>query len=715
MSHKNKKSPLTHSTSVSSAIPYEKLLVKLFSNYKSKSLSHKQICSLLKFKEGAQRKLVFDKLIELTRKGMIKRVGHSEFSLTREENLIYGSLSIVNSGVGFVSVSGEGKDIFISPNNMGNAMDGDQVEVRILKSGGKRIEGEITQVLARERTHIVGRIRFNTKQPRLIPDNPKLGAEILLDEEFLHGAQHGDRVIAKIVGWPAQGKLWGEVVETLSGLTDHDAEMLSILCYNGIAFEFPQEVIDEAQNIDTEIKEIEVKNRRDFKDILTFTIDPVDAKDFDDALSYQILENGNIEVGIHIADVGHYVRPGSFLDKEAQKRGNSVYLADRVIPMLPEQLSNIACSLRPQEDKYCFSTVLEFDKSFNIVKEWFGKTRIYSDHRFTYEEAQEIIENKEGKYCEEIITLDTIAKFYRSKRLIKGALDIESEEIRFRFDKSGAPCEVIIKKSKDAHKLIEEFMLLANKKVAEYIGRPRKNHVVPSSVYRIHDLPDPAKIDQLKVFLDKFGLTLNSFEPKHIAKNLNTLFDNIKGNAEAGFIQSLAIRTMAKAAYDTENIGHYGLSFEYYSHFTSPIRRYADLLIHRILQEELTTKKHASSSEKLQDVCKHISKMERKAADAERESAKYFQTLFVADQIGETFRGVITGIADHGLFIRMNDNLCEGMVPIQEIPGDRFYFDQNTFRIVGTRTKKEYNFGDTVTVRIIDVKPKKRQIDLELL
>ena len=715
MSLKKNKIKSPQSNSASSSIPYEKLLVKLFSNHGSKSLSHKQICGLLKIKEGAQRKLVFDKLIELTRKRVIKRIGHSEFSLSKEENLTHGTLSIVNSGVGFVSVSAQGKDIFISPNNMGNAMDGDQVEVRILKSGGKRIEGEITQVIARERTHIVGRIRYNTKQPRLIPDNPKLGAEILLDEDFLQGAQHGDRVIAKIVGWPAQGKLWGEVVETLSGLTDHDSEMLSILCYNAIAFEFPQEVIDEAQTIDTEIKEDEIKNRRDFKDILTFTIDPADAKDFDDALSYQILENGNIEVGIHIADVGHYVRPGSALDKEAQKRGNSVYLADRVIPMLPEQLSNIACSLRPNEDKYCFSVVLEFDKSNDIVNEWFGKTRIHSNHRFTYEEAQEIIENKEGKYYQEILTLDTIAKYYRSKRLTKGALDIESEEVRFRFDKSGEPSEVMIKRSKDAHKLIEEFMLLANKKVAEFIGRPRKNHVVPSSVYRIHDLPDPAKIDQLKVFLDKFGLTLNSFEPKHIAKNLNELFDKIKGNAESGFVQSLAIRTMAKAAYDTENIGHYGLSFEYYSHFTSPIRRYADLLIHRILHDELTTKKHAISGDKLQDVCKHISKMERKAADAERESAKYFQTLFVADRIGETFSGVVTGIADHGLFVRMNDNLCEGMVPIQEIPGDRFFFDQNTFRIVGARTKKEYNFGDAVTVRISDVKPKKRQIDLELL
>jgi ribonuclease R len=432
-------------------------------------------------------------------------------------------------------------------------------------------------------------------------------------------------------------------------------------------------------------------------------------------LSFQNLENGNIEVGIHIADVGHYVQIGSALDKEAQKRGNSVYLADRVIPMLPEQLSNIACSLRPLEDKYCFSVVLEFDSNYTIVNEWFGKTRIFSNHRFTYEEAQDIIEKKEGLYSKEILKLDAIAKFYRSKRLVKGALDIESEEIRFKFNPNGEPSEVVIKRSKDAHKLIEEFMLLANKKVAEFIGKPRKNHQVPTSVYRIHDLPDPAKIDQLKVFLDKFDLTLNSFDPKHIAKSLNKLFDQIKGNAEAGFVQSLAIRTMAKAAYDIENIGHYGLSFEYYSHFTSPIRRYADLLIHRILFDELTTKKHHYQNENLQTICKHISKTERKAADAERESAKYFQTLFVEDNIGEEFTGIITGIADHGLFVRMDQNLCEGMVPIQDIPGDRFYFDQDTFRIIGARTKKEYNFGDVVKVKIIEVKPQKRQIDLELI
>ena len=709
---KNKSSLKTQP--INSSIPYDKLILKLITSHKNKVLSHRQICGMLTIKDPNLRKLIFEKLIELSRQGKINRVGHAEFSLSTTESLLIGNLTIVNSGVGFVNIEGQAKDVFVGPNNLGNAMDGDEVEIRILKSGGRRTEGEVISVLKRERTHVVGKVRYNTKQPRLIVDNPKLGGEINIEEDFLNGAKHGDKVILRITDWPANGKLWGEVIEVLSNRNDHDAEMISILCYNGIPFQFPEEVVTEAETTKTEVSEEEVKLRRDFKGITTFTIDPIDAKDFDDALSFQVLPTGNIEIGIHIADVGHYVRPGSPLDMEARKRGNSVYLADRVIPMLPEQLSNIACSLRPNEDKYCFSVVLEFDTQFSIVSEWFGKTRIFSNHRFSYEDAQEIIEAKTGIYSEEILKLDEIAKHYRSIRLSKGALNIESEEIRFRMDGSGNPAAVMVKKSKDAHKLIEEFMLLANKKVAEFIGKPRKNHSPPTSVYRIHDLPDPAKIEQLKVFLDKFDISLDNFDPKHIAKSLNTLFEKIKDSSEFGFIQSLSIRTMAKAIYDTENIGHYGLSFEYYSHFTSPIRRYADLMIHRILLEELTTKKHHKSNE-LQDICKHISKTERKASDAERESSKYFQTVFVMDKIGETFAGTITGIADHGLFVRMDENFCEGMVAIQEIPGDRYYFEQQSFRIIGAKTKKEFNFGDRVTVLISDVKPNKRQIELELI
>lgn len=699
---------------VNSSIPYDKLILKLITSHKNKVLSHRQVCGMLNVKEPVLRKLIFDKLVELSRQGKIKRVGHADFSLSTTEDLLTGNLSIVNSGVGFVSIVGQSKDVFIGQNNLGNAMDGDEVKIRVLKSGGRRIEGEVASVLKRERTHVVGRVRYNTKQPRLVLDNPKLGGEINIEEDFLNGAKHGDRAIVKITHWPENGKLWGEVVEVLSNRTDHDAEMLSILCFNGIPFQFPDEVISEAETTKTEITEEEVKLRRDFKGITTFTIDPIDAKDFDDALSFQELSNGNYEIGIHIADVGHYVRPGSSLDNEARKRGNSVYLADRVIPMLPEQLSNIACSLRPNEDKYCFSVVLEFDKDFSIISEWFGKTRIYSNHRFSYEDAQEIIEAKEGRFSTEILKLDEIAKYYRAKRLAKGALNIESEEIRFSMDNTGNPAAVLVKKSKDAHKLIEEFMLLANKKVAEHIGKPRKNYTVPASVYRVHDLPDPAKIEQLKVFLDKFEISLDNFDPKHIAKSLNSLFEKIKDSNEFNFIQSLSIRTMAKAIYDTENIGHYGLSFEFYSHFTSPIRRYADLLIHRILFDELNHSKRKDPKE-LQDICKHISKTERKAADSERESSKYFQTVFVLDKIGEVFPGTVTGIADHGLFVRMDENFCEGMVSIQDIPGDRYYFEQESFRIIGAKTKKEFNFGDRVTVRITDVKPNKRQIELELV
>jgi ribonuclease R len=402
------------------------------------------------------------------------------------------------------------------------------------------------------------------------------------------------------------------------------------------------------------------------------------------------------------------------MDAEALKRSNSVYLVDRVIPMLPEQLSNIACSLRPHEDKYSFSAVFEMDENGKVYNQWYGKTAIHSNRRFTYEEAQEIIEGKDGDHKEEILTIDKIAKILRNKRLKNGALSIESEEMRFKLNDKGNPAEVIIKTSKDAHKLIEEFMLLANRNVATFLSKPAKGRDPFPMIYRVHDKPDIEKMGMFAVFIEKFGHKINLHDPSQIAKNLNSLFDEIRGENEFSLIQSMAIRSMAKASYETENIGHYGLAFDYYSHFTSPIRRYADLVVHRILQEELTTKQHRYGSE-LNDICKRISKNERKASEAERESTKYFQTLFVSEHVGETFVGTISGIADHGIFVRMDENHCEGMVPMMDIPGDRFYFDQDKFRIIGARTHKEYNFGDKVRVSIKQVNPRKRQIDLELI
>jgi ribonuclease R len=594
-------------------------------------------------------------------------------------------------------------------------MNGDLVKVRVFKQGPKRDEGAVVEVKERERVQFVGTLHFRERNILLIPDSTKSGIEIIIAKENLNGAKEGEKVLAKIIAWPKSSSTpYGEIIAVLGMPGSNDTEMLSILYNQGIDPVFPQQVLDEAEFIPIELDEAEVANRRDFREVLTFTIDPIDARDFDDAISYKKLENGHLEIGVHIADVSHYVRPGMAMDAEALKRSNSVFLVDRVIPMLPEQLSNIACSLRPHEDKYSFSAVFEMDEKGKVYNQWYGKTAIHSNRRFTYEEAQEIIEGKDGDYKEEILTIDKIAKILRNKRLKNGALSIESEEMRFKLNEKGNPAEVIIKTSKDAHKLIEEFMLLANRHVATFLSKPEKGRDPFPMIYRVHDKPDIEKMGMFAVFIEKFGHKINLQDPSQIAKNLNSLFDEIRGENEFSLIQSMAIRSMAKASYETENIGHYGLAFDYYSHFTSPIRRYADLVVHRILQEELTTKQHRYGSE-LNDICKRISKNERKASEAERESTKYFQTLFVSEHVGETFAGTISGIADHGIFVRMDENHCEGMVPMMDIPGDRFYFDQDKFRIIGARTHKEYNFGDKVRVSIKQVNPRKRQIDLELI
>ncbi|MES2588448.1 MAG: ribonuclease R [Bacteroidota bacterium] len=709
MSKKKSKKPSKFTKSLTHIVQ------KIFEKNPEKSFSHKEICIEISLKDNELRKQAFSILKDLSREGFLTETSSSSFKLNSSTDFIEGEIQITQKGSAFLLSKDDKADIYISQGNTNQAMNGDIVRVAITKAGSSRREGKVVEIVQRERTQFVGTVDVKEKFAFFIPDNQRTGIDIYIPIEKLNGARNKDRVLVKITAWPKTAENpYGEVLEVLTSKSPNDNEMLSILCSQGIEIKFPQEVIAAAENVTMELDEEEVKTRRDFRKVTTFTIDPADAKDFDDALSIQKLENGNWEIGVHIADVSHYVQPGSPMDMEASKRGNSVYLVDRVIPMLPEQLSNLACSLRPNEDKYTFSAVFEMDEEGKIYSEWFGKTAIHSDRRFSYEQAQEIIEGAEGDFKSEILLFDKIAKVLRKKRLKHGALNIESEEMRFQLNEDGNPIGVVTKISKDANKLIEEFMLLANKKVAMFIAKPNKKKDAIPFVFRCHDKPDVTKIETFKMFIDKFGYDLKFTKTEEIATAINTLLDDIRYKNEYSLIQSMAIRSMAKASYETTNIGHYGLAFEYYTHFTSPIRRYADLLVHRIVFEELQGKNHRYGNQ-LNDICKNISRMERKATECERESSKYFQVLFMQDKLGMVFEGTVSGLAEFGMFVKINENGCEGMIPMADLPGDRFAFEQDKYRIIGAKTKKEYNFGDQVEVQVMAIDLRKRQINLELV
>lgn len=688
---------------------------KLFDQSPDSDLSLKEICHAVDIRESELRKQTYNVLKELTASGFLKETSHGTFKVDSNTKTVEGEIQLTQRGAGFVLTDKNEPDIFVAPQHLNHALNGDRVRVSITKKTATKTEGQVVEILQRERTQFVGTLDVKAKFAFFIPDNQRNGIDIYVPKEKMNGAKDKDKVLVRITAWPKSSQSpFGEVVEVLGSHNTNDTEMIGILVNQGLEINFPDAVMAEAEKVTMDLDPEEVKKRRDFRNITTLTIDPVDAKDFDDAISLQWLENGNVEIGVHIADVSHYVQPGSALDEEALKRSNSVYLVDRVIPMLPEQLSNMACSLRPNEDKFSFSAVFEMDENGKILNEWFGKTVINSNHRFSYEEAQEIIEGAEGPYKKEILFLDTIAKMYRKKRLKNGALNIESEEMRFELDDQGNPINVILKTSKDAHKLVEEFMLLANKQVATKMGKPKGNKDPIPFIYRCHDKPDTEKIALFKLFISKFHHELNYKGPEDISKSINALLANIKLTNEYSLIQTMAIRSMSKATYETDNIGHYGLAFTYYTHFTSPIRRYADLMVHRILFDELNGTQHKYGS-KLNEICKRISRNERKAIDAERESNKFFQSLFMQDHLGEEFEGTISGIADFGIFVKMNDNQCEGMIPLIDIPGDRWFFDAEKYSVVGAKTKQEYNFGDAVRVKVLEVDTRKRQINLELI
>ena len=680
------------------------------------SYNYKQISERLQISDSQTRKLVLNALNSLTQEGALNEFSRGNFTLNLANKGIIGRVDAVSRGGAYVLIEGRDKDIYVHEKNMNRALHGDKVALEIISSPRGRAEGRITEIIEREAKQFVGVIKMSKNYAFLITDNLKMNIDLYIPLDKLNGAKEGDKVLGKVTSWPkGVDNPFGEIVEVIGRPGENNAEMIGILLKNDLAVKFPQEVIAAAEKVSIELDEEEIKKRRDMRDVLTFTIDPFDAKDFDDALSYLPLENGRIEVGIHIADVSHYVQPGTPMDKEALKRGNSTYLVDRVVPMLPEQLSNIACSLRPNEDKYTFSAVFELDENGKIHKEWFGKAVIHSDRRFAYEDAQEVIEGRSEELKEPILTLDKIAKKLRKKRLNNGALSIESEEIRFKLDENGAPVEVVKKIAKDANKLIEEFMLLANRRVAHFVGEIKGEAASNTNfVYRVHDKPDPTKIHTFGVFIEKFGYDLKIKNMDEVASKINGLFDQIRDTPEYSLVQSMAIRSMAKATYETLNVGHYGLAFSHYTHFTSPIRRYADLVVHRILFDKLN-KRSVNYGNQLQEICKHISIQERKSVEAERESNKYFQAKFLEEHVGEVFDGTVSGLADFGMFVRLDENYCEGMINMASIPGDHFYFDADKFCIVGKRHKEIYNFGDKVTVQVIGVDTFKRQINLEIV
>ncbi len=673
--------------------------------------NYKQLSKQIGVSHEATKQLVRHILEDLLDKKKVAEVSKGKFKLNANHSSLEGTIEVTKSGNGYVLVDQLTEDIFIHRTNMPHLISGDRVEVSIVSfKKSNRLEGIIDNVILRNSTHIAGRLIKKRKNAIVKSSNPSVGFDVSIPFKEVIDLDDGLLVVCEILDWGNKHTLpSGRIDKILGKSGDNGAEIESILIDYNIDISFDKEIEQAANNIMDVITKEDIKKRRDFREITTFTIDPFDAKDFDDALSVQYLDNGNIEVGIHIADVTHYLKKNDIIDKEAQERATSIYLVDRVIPMLPEILSNQLCSLRPKEEKLTFSAVFELNKEAEIINRWFGKTLIFSDKRFTYEDAQTIIEDEKGLYSKELISLNQLAKKLREKRKKNGAISFNKTETKFKLDEQKNPISLILKQSKDAHKLIEEFMLLANKNVAEFIG-----HKQLPFVYRIHDSPDPNKLQTLSHFLKGFGYNLKTENKKVISKSMNTILDQIKDKEEANMIETLTIRTMAKAIYTTENIGHYGLAFDYYSHFTSPIRRYPDVMVHRLLENVINGGKKESINE-LEKLCKHASEMEIIASKAERDSIKYMQVKFISKYVGHTLEGIVSGLTDFGMFIEVQNTSCEGLIRLRDIPNDFYYYDEANFCIKGQQTNAIYRIGIKVIVKIESVNLENREINLSLI
>lgn len=705
-------------------------ILKILKSEPNQTFNYKQIAAKFGVDDPSSRNQIIKKLSQLAAKKEIEEIGRGKFKIVPNINTYSGRLDITSKGSGYVIVTDLEDDIFIPNNNLNKALHGDEVEVYVYKRKRRgKSEGEITRIISRKKEEFVGVIEIQKNYAFVNMQDGKMYTDIFVPKNKIKDAEDGDKVLVKLEDWPEKADSpFGKVIKVLGKPGEHNTEIHSILAQYGLPYEFPVEVETYANEIDTSIQESEIKNRRDMRKTLTFTIDPKDAKDFDDALSFEVLENGNYEIGIHIADVSHYVKPETILDEEAYERATSVYLVDRVVPMLPEVLSNNACSLRPHEEKYTFSAVFELNNKAEIKNQWFGRTVTYSDARFAYEEAQHIIETRENtisneisltgkeykadqKIADAVLKLDELAKIMRAKRMGQGAISFDKVEVKFNLNEENNPVGVFFKTSKDANKLIEEFMLLANKKVAEFIGKqnPKKTFI-----YRVHDEPNDEKLAALQNVIGRFGYKLDLRDRKTTTNSLNGLLRDVQGKKEQNLVDTLAIRSMSKAEYTTHNIGHYGLAFDYYSHFTSPIRRYPDVMAHRLLQHYLDSGKSASEEE-YEERCNHSSSMENLAASAERDSIKYMQIKFMKDHEEEEFLGVISGVTEWGIYVEIISNKCEGMIRLKDMSDDHYVFDQDEYAVIGQNSKKVYQLGDEVYVKVKNADLIKRHLDFTLL
>lgn len=689
----------------------------------TKVFNYKQLGAAMEINSDQERLQLIEALEGLKEQGFVVEKETGKYQIKQTKTFYTGTIDFTSQGTAFVVFSETEPDIFIPIRKSRDALQGDLVKVSLsARKGGKRKEGEVVEVIKRAREEFVGTIRINPKFAFVITDSHKIHVDFFVRISDIKGAQDGQKVLLQFKDWKAGEQNPTGVIKEVFGFPgQHATEMNAIMAEYGLPEHFPADVEADAKKLPTEITADEIARRRDFRKITTFTIDPVDAKDFDDALSIQKLDNGLWEIGVHIADVTHYLKTGTILDKEAVDRATSVYLVDRVIPMLPEVLSNFVCSLRPKEEKYCFSAVFQMTDEAEIMDQWFGKTIIYSDRRFSYEEVQEIIESGEGDYKEDILVLDRLAKKLRQDRQRKGSIFFDKAEVKFHLDEEGNPIGVFFKTQKDAHKLIEDFMLLANKKVAEFIGgkseadpkgKASKGKPAESQhtcVYRVHDVPSDEKMQDLSAMAARFGHQMSLGNKDKIAHAINKLLVDVKNKKEQSMMELLAVRSMPKAIYTTKNVGHYGLGFDYYTHFTSPIRRYPDVLVHRLLEARLAGKNYSNEQE-LEFLCKHSSDMERTAAEAERASIKYKQVEFMKDRIGEVFDGVISGVTEWGIYVEIVENRCEGMVKVRDMRSDHFIYDEDNYRYIGKNSNKIYALGDPVKVVVKEADLVKKQL-----